>query len=161
VKAVTETTKKIEADISVGVWDKQKRWQMKREVLFEAAKRLSGMDDALVDYGSTMQIDLAKQTAWATAAPSQAERQSWMQTKIESATKASKAITALAESRLFVAIVCGKVTKEAFTDLAKYASGLAVQIGNLPDAYRTAMPDLQKKVEAAQNAIRKELEVDA
>ena len=36
LSAVTEATKRIEADISTGVWDKQKRWDMKREVLFEA-----------------------------------------------------------------------------------------------------------------------------
>ena len=47
VKAVTEATKKIEADISTGVWDRQKRWEMKREVLFEAARRLSEIDDAM------------------------------------------------------------------------------------------------------------------
>ena len=39
VAAVTTTTKKIEAEISTGVWDKQKRWDMKREVLFDAAKK--------------------------------------------------------------------------------------------------------------------------
>lgn len=39
VKAVTETTKKIEAEISEGVRDKQKRWQMKREVSVRDCKK--------------------------------------------------------------------------------------------------------------------------
>src|SRR5260370_37692966 len=30
VKAITEDTKNIEAEISSGVWNKQKRWEMKR-----------------------------------------------------------------------------------------------------------------------------------
>ena len=47
VKAVTDATKKIEAEISSGVWDKQKRWEMKREVLFEAARKISEIDDAM------------------------------------------------------------------------------------------------------------------
>jgi hypothetical protein len=43
VRAVTTTTKEIEAKISTDVWDRQKRWEMKREVLFEATKRLGAV----------------------------------------------------------------------------------------------------------------------
>jgi hypothetical protein len=39
VKAVTQTTKEIEAKISGEVWDRQKRWELKREVTFGARRR--------------------------------------------------------------------------------------------------------------------------
>jgi hypothetical protein len=40
VAAVTTTTKKIEAEISSDVWDRQKRWELKRDTLLQAAARL-------------------------------------------------------------------------------------------------------------------------
>jgi hypothetical protein len=161
VKAVTEATKKIETEMSIGVWDKQKRWDMKREVLFEAARRLSEVEDAMLSYGSAMKLDRAKQRDWATAPPSIAEKVPVQQAVAESATKWSKASAALDETRLFVGIVCGKDTREAFEDLRKFVSTLAVQIAKVPDAYQTSRPDLLKKVAAARDSIRKELEVDA
>lgn len=48
VKAVTQTTKEIEAKISTDVWDKQKRWELKRDTLFAVAKELSSMENALI-----------------------------------------------------------------------------------------------------------------
>src|SRR5262249_24189492 len=48
VKATTDATKKLEAEISSGVWNKQKRWEMKREALFDAARRISEIDDAML-----------------------------------------------------------------------------------------------------------------
>src|SRR5713226_6995418 len=48
VRAVTTTTKEIEAKISTNVWDRQKRREMKREVLFEATRRLGAVNDALI-----------------------------------------------------------------------------------------------------------------
>src|SRR5437870_10327269 len=41
MSAVTKATKEIEAKISSDVWDRQKHWEMKREVLFVAAKKRS------------------------------------------------------------------------------------------------------------------------
>ena len=52
MSTVTEAMKKIEANISTGVWDKQKRWEMKREVLFETTKRVSEVDDAMLSYAT-------------------------------------------------------------------------------------------------------------
>jgi hypothetical protein len=69
MKAVTEATKKIEAEISTGVWDKQKRWVMRREVLFAAAKRMSEVDDALLSLSIVMKEDRKKQEAWKAQQP--------------------------------------------------------------------------------------------
>ena len=44
VRAVTRATKEIEAKISSDVWDRQKQWELKRDVLFMAAKRVSELD---------------------------------------------------------------------------------------------------------------------
>jgi hypothetical protein len=47
LRAVTTTTKEIEARISNDVWDRQKRWELKRDVLFEAARASTGLERAL------------------------------------------------------------------------------------------------------------------
>lgn len=83
VKAVTEATKKIEAEISTGVWDRQKRWEMKREVLFEAARRLSEIDDAMLSNSVVWKEDRAVQKEWATTAPSMEDQLAWSGTKHE------------------------------------------------------------------------------
>ena len=44
---VTKATRKIEAEISTDVWDRQKRWELRRDTRFEVAKRLTELDEAL------------------------------------------------------------------------------------------------------------------
>src|SRR3984893_8208030 len=45
VRAVTLATREMEAKISNDVWNRQKRWELKRDVLFEAAKRVAEIDE--------------------------------------------------------------------------------------------------------------------
>ena len=47
VRAVTTTTKEIEAKISNDVWDRQKRWELKRDLSFEFAKTVAGAKDVI------------------------------------------------------------------------------------------------------------------
>jgi hypothetical protein len=160
VKAVTEATKKIETEMSIGVWDKQKRWDMKREVLFEAARRLSMVEEAWLSYSSTMIIDLANQSAWATAEPTPMDKLSWKQTVAEELTRWSKTSAEFDETRMFVGIVCGQDAKDAFDDLGKFINVLVVQIRKAPDTYASLELDRIRKILLARNAVRKELEVD-
>jgi hypothetical protein len=53
VRAVTTATKEIEAKISTEAWDRQKRWEMRRDVLFEATKRLAAVREALNSFDVT------------------------------------------------------------------------------------------------------------
>src|ERR1017187_3205456 len=41
VAIVTQTTKEIEAKITNEVWERQRKWDLKREALFEAMKELA------------------------------------------------------------------------------------------------------------------------
>ena len=47
VKAVTQATKTIENKLSGELWDKQKQWEMKKEVLFEMTRRVADVDNTL------------------------------------------------------------------------------------------------------------------
>lgn len=48
VKAVTQTTKEIEAKISDQVWDRQRRWELKRDQILKIADLISTAKDSLV-----------------------------------------------------------------------------------------------------------------
>jgi hypothetical protein len=63
VRAVTKTTEDIKAEISSGLWDRQKRWEMKREVLFEAAKNLAEVEDALFSFSDIFKQERKQQHA--------------------------------------------------------------------------------------------------
>jgi hypothetical protein len=47
MEAVTQATKTIEAKISTEVWNRQARWTIKRDALFEVAKELAALMHAL------------------------------------------------------------------------------------------------------------------
>lgn len=44
VSAVTKATKEIEAKISSNVWDRQKQWELKRDLLLDAVKRMDELE---------------------------------------------------------------------------------------------------------------------
>src|ERR1039457_5932070 len=60
MQAVTQATKEIEAKISNEVWNRQKQWEVRRDVIFETVKQLGEVQAnfaALVAYGFTLSID--------------------------------------------------------------------------------------------------------
>src|SRR6266849_3945597 len=55
---LTRTTKEIEAKISGELWNQQKRWELKREVLFEATKRVAIIFDCLKHLDNILKTEL-------------------------------------------------------------------------------------------------------
>jgi len=47
VQAVTTATKEIEAKISIDVWERQRKWDLKRETVFESLKELAVVENTL------------------------------------------------------------------------------------------------------------------
>jgi hypothetical protein len=56
--ALTRTTAQIETDIKGDLWDRQKRWELRRDALFELTKRLGLLKDAVTALLSVYQNDL-------------------------------------------------------------------------------------------------------
>jgi hypothetical protein len=54
--AVTTATKNIEARISDEVWQKQKRWEAKREAIFEVMRRLGELEAASAIYAASENV---------------------------------------------------------------------------------------------------------
>jgi hypothetical protein len=150
VAAVTQTTKSIEATISDDVWDRQKRWELKREVLFEATKRLAEIDDTLIDLFSIGQLVKDKKVKDVSAEQS------------KTYDKWRKASRALGETILLVGIVCGKETLKALGNFRSVANGLIIKLFEDKDleAYANSKDRYDKSLEEARSAIRKELGID-
>jgi hypothetical protein len=154
VRAVTTTTKVIEAKISEDVWDRQKRWELKRDVLFEATRRLAVIEEALTTINSVIQVEHAE--------PKKKEELGWINSKHDRILAWTKASAAFEETVHLVSVVCQPETRRSFYAFhtAMTAAADAILKEN-HDFYRTSAPDRLKKSIGVKNAIRKELGIDA
>jgi hypothetical protein len=153
VAAVTTTTKEIEAKITNDVWDRQKRWELKREVLFEATKRVSEIDDALQMFDTVLQVEIEGQNK---------EDLDFADERIKYQLKWRNAAVAFDETRLFVAVVCGHEAKEAFDALGRVTDVIAAGISKKDQGiYAKSQAELSKTLSSVRATIRKELGIDA
>jgi hypothetical protein len=152
VRAVTTTTKEIEAKISTGVWDRQKRWEMKRDVLFEATKRLGALEAALIELHSACEVERQRL---------QRNEPVSSEAKVQASDKWIDKVNQFGETGLLVRIVCGKEMQMAFHDFRSLAGQVAAGIyDNDPKIYSNSSQELVAKSRAVTSAIRKELEAD-
>jgi uncharacterized protein YoxC len=56
VAAVTQATKEIEAKISNDLWERERKWETKRDTLFEALKDIGSMETCLNTHIATFEI---------------------------------------------------------------------------------------------------------
>jgi hypothetical protein len=152
VHAVTTTTKRIEAEISSGVWDRQKRWELKRDVLFEAVRRVAAAFDVLKNLDNILQTELKN--------PSVKDPES-TKVNIEENAKWFRAKAALDESRLFVGVTCGGGVADALGKFSQVTTTIAAKI-NKDDGeiFRKSVSLLFELNDAIRDAIRKELSID-
>jgi hypothetical protein len=148
--AITERTKSIEATISSEVWDKQKQWEMKREVLFEAAKRIAEVDGALASFGAITRLSEGEGGDTIYEALRKV-RERW-----------TKASAAMDETLLLVAIVCEKETVYVCYAFQHMATNIALKVAkNEPNALAELRTAFHVSLSATRNSIRKELGVAA
>jgi hypothetical protein len=154
VSAVTETTKKIETEISDAAWNRQKRWELKREVLFEATKRLAEIDEACTG----LQTSLQARRKLGDVRSGSGISGEWLE-------KWNHATTGFDDARLRVAIVCGGETNEAFFEYGLAASLIVGAVLREEDADAEVLAksakELAMRLSAVRAAVRKELEIDA
>ena len=53
---LTKTTEEIKAKISDDVWDRQKQWELKRDVVFDAIRVLADLDGAINRFGNALSL---------------------------------------------------------------------------------------------------------
>ncbi len=150
VRAVTTTTKQIEAKISNEVWERQREWELKREVLFEAAKRMSETDNALLSLDTFFRAD-----------KNETDELHWLKMQSQYVTRWQKAISSFEQTESLVQISCSKETLMTFAELTDLLRSTASKIvSGDTDVFRDGNRDRQKKFAIARAAIRKELGVN-
>ena len=150
IKAVTIATKEIEAKISGDLWDRQKRWELKRDVLFELTKRIPLAGDAL-----------SRMVAVYTLNKAAGDKHDPFRSQQEVETFGSwiTAVNALEGSILLAKLVCDPsvaIEVRAYCLLGRRLAS-ATSKGN-PEAYTEARDEILLKTNAALAAIRKEIE---
>jgi len=152
VAAVTTTTKEIEAKITSDIWDRQKRWELRREVLFEATRRVSEVDEVLLMMDSALQVEVQSQNK---------DDPDLINETRKYLVRWSNAAAAFDETRLFVSIICGQEAKEAFEHFGIFTKWIARGITKKDaEMYQKSKTERDKRRVAVRAAIRKELGVD-
>lgn len=148
VRAVTQTTKEIEAKISSDMWTRQKQWEMKRDVLFEAAKRIIELDNGLLTLDSLLHMD-------------DPEGDQWLKAKHQALIGWNDTIKKFEETQLLIGVICSKETSRVLYDVALFIKELAGRLVKKElGAYNQSSGMLAKALMAARIAIRKELGIE-
>jgi len=149
VRAVTTTTKEIEAKISSDVWDQQKRWELKRDALFEVTKKLGLAQDALYTLGAVYKTN--KQSTQISPE------------RIQSTTKIyaewNEAVGELERAGLLLELVCGAEVQRELRAFTIFMRWIAKEVANgRPEALTESTKELVIKANAVVIAMRREIE---
>ena len=141
VAAVTTTTEEIKTEISDAAWNRQKRWELKREVLLEAAKRLTDLNYALLNL---------KVSPWGGPDVAAEMRKVWQ----TAADEFSKSIG-------LAGVICEEETHKAFHDLGMSFNRMSATYRDThEDSVQKGLAEQSKLLANARAAIRKELGIE-
>jgi hypothetical protein len=145
VAAVTQTTKEIEAQISNAVWERQRKWEVRREALFEVTKELGS-----VEYGLGILV-LTFSSAKQGANEKTAAGETW-----------NLALEKFKRARVLALLVCGDELKESLDDFEKLMIAIVKETSSKDEIYPPWFPRFRQKMDMVIELVRKELyEVDA
>ena len=144
IAALTREVEVVKAEISDAMWNRQKHWELKREVLFEATKRIAEIDEALTGLHATTQIERRPDSSvWQELFSN--KRDTWMVVSAD-----------FDKATELVAIVCEKETLIAFREFKAIANEISVAIihdGN-SNIYTTSQNKLPERLLETRSAIR-------
>ena|ERR1035438_2217116 len=113
VSAVTKTTKEIEATISIDMWSRQKRWEIKRDVLIEIVRELGSVEFSL----AIMDLTFRKRTPL--------EVKIDRKEKEEAAEGWNATLLAFKKAKTLAFMVCSEDVRKALEDLQGSITKLA------------------------------------
>ena len=150
VAAVTTTTKKIEADISSQVWDRQKRWELKRDTLLQAARRMADTQSAILKLEALLKVETENARK---GTPSDLT-----QRQTEALARWSSASAAADETALLVGVVCGRDAGQLFNNLNSIGEHTVKRILEKDtSAYGEACAEIGARADQVRAFIRREL----
>jgi hypothetical protein len=149
VRATTQATKEIEAKISNDMWDKQKRWEMRRDLMFETTKQLAAAKDKLFSLYQAFDLVLKSKTP---------DSQELLETKKKAATEFNEAMNALDTHAGLIDLVCGEKTKNTVFEACVFLRKCSAAIVNgQPQVFLNSGKALGLGLDACINAMRAEM----
>jgi hypothetical protein len=149
VSAVTTATKEIESKISGDLWDRQKQWELKRDILFDAVKRLNDVDSKLLALNTFWEHKINGKIDSPESEVSLSHRYT---TEWQAAMHGFEEVEALAQ------VTCAPETMRAFAQLGALLKRLASDIVNGNQlSYKLSQKERDKLFGLAKVAIRREL----
>jgi hypothetical protein len=147
MRVLTTTTETIKGEISDALWNRQKRWELKRDVLLEAAKKLSQLNQAMVSLDS--------------AVPIKSDDEQWAKFVAEERDTFMRMWPEFDNAVALVAVVCSSETYHALHKFFIQVNGAATDLfggdSEIPPKRRRELVD---GFIAAQTALRKELGIE-
>jgi hypothetical protein len=151
MEATTQATKAIEARIDERLWNKQRRWEITRDVLFESCRAMAEFDTALWRLHTVFTFE-----------PKEGDVQF---SKLQMATHESDASRALNEAsnsfkraHLLASIVAGNEVQRALTNMNTILLKLSSDVVNgRHTTFKTLAPLIKGAEKVVIEAIRKEL----
>jgi hypothetical protein len=150
VSAVTMTTEQIKTEISEAAWNRQRRWELKKEVLIGAVNKLAAVEEALLQLHCAVQIPKRANPDWQEIV---AKKYGIWQHEF----------AALRGAMKLVPVVC---RSQMFNELTKYhtvADSIAegIRLNNNPDIYDERSDELNDALIEVWQKVKKELGTDA
>ena len=148
VQAVTTATEEIKNELSHEFWNRQKQWEMKREVLFELTKAMTSAADALTSVYSFYDTERKR------GGPMPLPRHEKELSLTESF---SDAATAFDNTTVLATIVCSKDLQTAALQFGVFVREAKMEAKNLPEFPAKQLAELAVKRGAVTTEIRREL----
>jgi hypothetical protein len=150
VSAVTTATQEIESKISGELWDRQKRWELKRDVVFEVTRNLSAVRNALADLSVSHKMIKASPTPDAPPAH-------LLEDVVKESHRWFEVSRAFAESIMLVDLVCGPELGLALSGFDRNVSKVAADLDRNAGAFDESMKQMLTELRTLTALIRKEL----
>jgi hypothetical protein len=149
IDKVFAETKRIEAKISDDVWDRQKRWELKRDLLLDAIKKIAGVRENLTRLHAIYLTNIRSTN------PEMLELEV---RRTGVGTKWIEAIERLDEIVFLAELACDGGTVAALADFDMFARHISLEImQGRPEIFDTSVNELAAKLNAIRAAMRKEI----
>lgn len=148
VGVVTRTTEEIKTELSDKSWDRQRQWELKRDILFEAMRALGNADAVL----------LSMQSTFALASQNRDDDENWISRKSEALARWTTASAAVDGAKSLIPILCGAEVYVSFSALCVRYLDAAHKIFNRDlDNYKNDASARMKMLIQLERNVRKEL----
>ena len=156
MKATTEATKAIEARISKEVWDRQRHWELRRDILLEFVRSMRDFDQSILKLAIALK-------SLRSAMGSEEQRQTRQKNVDEALDKWGTASDSFERNVYLAVLVVDNKTREEFGKLTRIARGIVDDVlsGKNPSAHATRNAELSQQLNVVAAALRQELGIPA